>query len=79
MGRHHHLWIRPIWGHLVGIIHGNGIIFSESALKATHFIELCEQRRVPLLFLQTTTGYMVGSDAEAGGIAKWVQDGGCCC
>ena len=59
-----------IWGHLVGIIANNGIIFSESALKATHFIELCEQRRVPLLFLQNTTGYMVGSDAEAGGIAK---------
>ncbi len=59
-----------IWGHLVGIIANNGIIFSESALKATHFIELCEQRRIPLLFLQNTTGYMVGSDAEAGGIAK---------
>jgi len=59
-----------IWGHMVGIIANNGIIFSESALKATHFIELCEQRRIPLLFLQNTTGYMVGSDAEAGGIAK---------
>jgi acetyl-CoA carboxylase carboxyltransferase component len=55
-----------IWGHLVGIIANNGIIFSESALKATHFIELCEQRRVPLLFLQNTSGYMVGRDAEAG-------------
>jgi 3-methylcrotonyl-CoA carboxylase beta subunit len=59
-----------IWGHLVGIIANNGIIFSESALKATHFIELCEQRRVPLLFLQNTTGYMVGRDSEVGGIAK---------
>ena len=59
-----------IWGHLVGIISNNGIIFSESALKATHFIELCEQRRVPLLFLQNTSGYMVGSDSEKGGIAK---------
>ncbi len=59
-----------IWGHMVGIIANNGIIFSEAALKATHFIELCEQRRIPLLFLQNTTGYMVGSDAEAGGIAK---------
>ena len=59
-----------IWGHLVGIIANNGIIFSESALKATHFIELCEQRRVPLLFLQNTSGYMVGRDSEAGGIAK---------
>ncbi len=59
-----------IHGHQVGIIANNGIIFSESALKATHFIELCEQRRVPLLFLQNTSGYMVGSDSEAGGIAK---------
>lgn len=59
-----------IWGHLVGVVANNGIIFSESALKATHFIELCEQRRVPLLFLQNTSGYMVGSDSEAGGIAK---------
>jgi 3-methylcrotonyl-CoA carboxylase beta subunit len=59
-----------IWGHLVGIVANDGIIFSESALKATHFIELCEQRRVPLLFLQNTSGYMVGRDSEAGGIAK---------
>ena len=59
-----------IWGHLVGIISNNGIIFSESALKATHFIELCEQRRIPLTFLQNTSGYMVGSDSEKGGIAK---------
>ncbi len=59
-----------IWGHLVGIIANNGIIFSESALKAAHFIELCEQRRIPLLFLQNTSGYMVGRDSEAGGIAK---------
>ncbi len=59
-----------IWGHQVGIIANNGIIFSESALKATHFIELCEQRRIPLVFLQNTSGYMVGKDAEAGGIAK---------
>ncbi len=59
-----------IHGHLVGIIANNGIIFSESALKATHFIELCEQRRVPLLFLQNTSGYMVGKDSEADGIAK---------
>jgi len=59
-----------IWGHLVGVIANDGIIFSESALKATHFIELCEQRRVPLLFLQNTSGYMVGRDSEAGGIAK---------
>ncbi|MGH1502446.1 MAG: carboxyl transferase domain-containing protein [Acidimicrobiales bacterium] len=59
-----------IWGHMVGIIANNGIIFSESALKAAHFIELCEQRRIPLLFLQNTSGYMVGKDSEAGGIAK---------
>ncbi len=59
-----------IHGHLIGILANNGIIFSESALKATHFIELCEQRRIPLLFLQNTSGYMVGSDSEAGGIAK---------
>ncbi len=59
-----------IWGHLVGVIGNNGIIFSESALKATHFIEMCNQRRVPLVFLQNTSGYMVGKDAEAGGIAK---------
>ena len=59
-----------IHGHLVGIIANNGIIFSESALKATHFIELCEQRRIPLVFLQNTSGYMVGKDSEEGGIAK---------
>ena len=59
-----------IWGHLVGVIANNGIIFSEDALKATHFIELCDQRSVPLLFLQNTTGYMVGRDSEVGGIAK---------
>ncbi len=59
-----------LWGHQVGIIGNNGIIFSEAALKATHFIELCEQRQVPLVFLQNTTGYMVGKDSEAAGIAK---------
>ncbi|MCP3934966.1 MAG: methylcrotonoyl-CoA carboxylase [Actinomycetia bacterium] len=59
-----------IWGHLVGVIANNGIIFNESALKAAHFIELCEQRAVPLLFLQNTSGYMVGRDSEVGGIAK---------
>jgi 3-methylcrotonyl-CoA carboxylase beta subunit len=59
-----------IWGHQVGIIANNGIIFSSDALKATHFIELCEQRHAPLLFLQNTSGYMVGREAEAGGIAK---------
>jgi len=59
-----------IHGFLVGVIANNGIIFSEDALKATHFIELCEQRDVPLVFLQNTSGYMVGSDSERGGIAK---------
>ena len=59
-----------IWGHLVGVIANNGIIFNESALKTTHFIELCEQRRVPLLFLQNTSGYMVGRESESRGIAK---------
>ncbi len=54
----------------VGIIANNGILFSESALKATHFIELCCQRRIPLLFLQNISGFMVGRKYEAGGIAK---------
>src|SRR5690242_4357914 len=54
----------------VGIIANNGILFSESALKATHFIELCCQRRTPLIFLQNITGFMVGRQYEAGGIAK---------
>jgi 3-methylcrotonyl-CoA carboxylase beta subunit len=62
-------WAR-IWGQPVGIVANEGIIFAESALKATHFIELCEQRRTPLLFLQNTSGYMVGREAEADGIAK---------
>jgi len=59
-----------IWGMQVGIIANNGILFSESALKAAHFIELCAQRRIPLLFLQNITGFMVGSKVEAEGIAK---------
>jgi 3-methylcrotonyl-CoA carboxylase beta subunit len=48
----------------------NGVLFSESALKGAHFIELCDQRQIPLLFLQNITGFMVGRDYEAGGIAK---------
>lgn len=59
-----------IWGMLVGIIANNGILFSESALKAAHFIELCTQRSIPLLFLQNITGFMVGSKFESEGIAK---------
>jgi len=54
----------------IGILGNNGILFSESALKAAHFIELCCQRKVPLLFLQNIVGFMVGRDYEAGGIAK---------
>src|SRR5437868_2468133 len=59
-----------IWGYPVGIIANNGILFSESALKATHFIELCAQRGIPLIFLQNITGFMVGRQYEQGGIAK---------
>src|SRR5690606_7494188 len=59
-----------IHGYPVGILANNGVLFSESALKATHFIELCSARRIPLLFLQNITGFMVGRDYEAGGIAK---------
>jgi 3-methylcrotonyl-CoA carboxylase beta subunit len=57
-------------GFLVGIIANNGVLFSESALKATHFIELCNMRGVPLIFLQNITGFMVGRRYERGGIAK---------
>ena len=59
-----------IWGYPVGILANNGILFSESALKGAHFIELCAQRGVPLVFLQNITGFMVGRKYEAGGIAK---------
>ena len=59
-----------IMGHPVGIIANNGILFSESALKGTHFIELCCSRGVPLVFLQNITGFMVGKEYESGGIAK---------
>jgi len=59
-----------LWGYPVGILGNNGILFSESALKGTHFIELCGQRRIPLVFLQNITGFMVGRKYEAGGIAK---------
>jgi 3-methylcrotonyl-CoA carboxylase beta subunit len=59
-----------IQGHLVGLIANNGVLFSESALKGTHFIELCCQRNVPLVFLQNITGFMVGRKYESGGIAK---------
>ncbi|WP_439032040.1 carboxyl transferase domain-containing protein [Gordonia terrae] len=57
-------------GHPVGIVANNGVLFGESALKGAHFIELCDQRRIPLLFLQNITGFMVGKAYEQGGIAK---------
>jgi 3-methylcrotonyl-CoA carboxylase beta subunit len=59
-----------IHGHPVGIVANNGILFSESAQKGAHFIELCDQRGVPLVFLQNISGFMVGREYEAGGIAK---------
>lgn len=59
-----------IHGNPVGIVANNGVLFSESAMKGAHFIELCDQRGIPLLFLQNISGFMVGTDAEAGGIAK---------
>ncbi|MCU6480313.1 3-methylcrotonyl-CoA carboxylase beta subunit [Arthrobacter silviterrae] len=57
-------------GHPVGIVANNGVLFSESALKGAHFIELCDQRGIPLIFLQNLNGFMVGKDYEQGGIAK---------
>jgi 3-methylcrotonyl-CoA carboxylase beta subunit len=59
-----------LWGYPVGIVANNGILFSESALKGAHFIELCAQRGIPLIFLQNVTGFMVGQKYEAGGIAR---------
>ena len=59
-----------IWGYPVGIVANNGVLFSESALKAAHFVELCDQRKIPLLFLQNITGFMVGKKYENEGIAK---------
>ncbi len=59
-----------IFGYEVGIIANNGILFSESSLKAAHFIQICDQRRIPLLFLQNITGFMVGKKVENAGIAK---------
>ena len=57
-------------GYPIGVLANNGVLFSESALKGTHFIELCAARGIPLLFLQNITGFMVGREYEAGGIAK---------
>jgi 3-methylcrotonyl-CoA carboxylase beta subunit len=59
-----------VFGYPVGILANNGILFSESALKGAHFVELCSQRKIPLVFLQNITGFMVGRKYEAGGIAK---------
>ncbi len=59
-----------IWGHDVGIVANNGILFSESARKGAHFIELCNQRKTPIVFLQNITGFMVGKEYENGGIAR---------
>ncbi len=59
-----------IWGHDVGIVANNGILFSQSSLKGAHFIELCNQRGIPLVFLQNITGFMVGREYENGGIAR---------
>ncbi len=62
--------VARVHGHPVGILANNGVLFSESALKGAHFVELCDQRRIPLVFLQNVTGFMVGRAYEAGGIAK---------
>jgi 3-methylcrotonyl-CoA carboxylase beta subunit len=59
-----------VMGMPVGIVANNGVLFSESAVKAAHFVELCSQRKIPLVFLQNITGFMVGQKYEAGGIAK---------
>jgi len=59
-----------LYGHEVGIVSNNGILFSEAALKGSHFIEICSQRNIPLLFLQNITGFMVGKRYEHEGIAK---------
>ncbi len=58
------------WGYPVGIVANNGVLFSESALKGAHFVELCAQRQIPLIFLQNITGFMVGKRYEQGGIAR---------
>ncbi|KMQ98284.1 methylcrotonoyl- carboxylase beta mitochondrial [Lasius niger] len=68
-----------IYGYHVGIVANNGVLFSESALKGAHFVQLCARRKIPLIFLQNITGFMVGRDAELGGIAKngakmWTQE-----
>ena len=59
-----------LWGHPIGMVANNGILFSDSSLKGAHFIQLCNRRGIPLVFLQNTMGFMVGSQVERGGIAK---------
>ena len=59
-----------IGGYSIGIVANNGVLLSDTALKGAHFVEICAQRKIPLLFLQNITGFMVGKKAEAGGIAK---------
>lgn len=59
-----------LYGHPIGVVANNGVLFAESAMKGAHFVQLCAQRRIPLLFLQNITGFMVGREAESGGIAK---------
>lgn len=59
-----------LYGHTIGIVANNGVLFSESALKGAHFIQLCAKRNIPLVFIQNITGFMVGKEAESGGIAK---------
>ncbi len=59
-----------LWGYPIGILGNNGVLFSESALKGAHFVELCSQRNIPIVFLQNITGFMVGRQFESGGIAK---------
>ena len=67
-----------LYGYPIAILGNNGVLFSETALKATHFIQLACRRRIPLLFMQNITGFMVGKEIEAGGIAKgWGKNGQC--
>ena len=64
-----------IYGHPVGIVANNGVLFSESAQKGAHFIQLCAKRNIPLVFLQNITGFMVGQKYEAEGIAARRENG----
>ncbi len=59
-----------LYGYPIGIVANNGVLFSESALKGSHFIQLCCQRKIPIVFLQNITGFMIGREAESSGIAK---------